>query len=88
LLPLFARWGRGKRLLDRVGASTPAPSTIVWFVVAIILLLIYPVDFTGEWVEVLAGALFSWQLGPLSARCYRAASRRSLCAGSHRFQCA
>jgi hypothetical protein len=58
LLPLVARWPTGKRWLERVGASTPAPSTIVWFVVAIILLLIYPVDFTGEWVEVLVGALF------------------------------
>ena len=58
LLPLFAQWRTGKRWLDKIGATTPPRSTVIWLIAAILLLVIYPVEFTGEWVEALVGALF------------------------------
>jgi hypothetical protein len=58
VLPLFAQWRTGKSWLNRIGATIPPRSTVIWLVAAILLLVIYPVDFTGEWVEALVGALF------------------------------
>lgn len=57
LLPLMAR-ARGGRLLARWGATPPPLATVPWFLLAAWLLHWYPVEFTGEWVEALAGGLF------------------------------
>lgn len=47
-----------RALAERVGATAPASAWVPWFAVAAALLAWYPVEFTGEWVEWLAGALF------------------------------
>lgn len=64
LLPLVVRthWGRG--LLHRLGASPPELRLAPWFLGCIGLLIWYPVDFTGEWVESLAALLFLASAGP------------------------
>ena len=58
LLPAarFTRWGR--TLTDRLGATAPPLAITPWIVACVALLIIYPVEFTGEWVECLAGFLF------------------------------
>ena len=58
VLPLVAQTRAGKRLLDRIGASTPTRSLVPWFIAAVVLLVWYPHSFTGEWVEAVAGGLF------------------------------
>jgi hypothetical protein len=58
LLPAVARTAAGKRLLARIGATAPPEGLVPWFAAAIVLLYWYPVTFTGEWVELLAGTLF------------------------------
>jgi hypothetical protein len=58
VLPVLGQSGLGRRLMARVGATPPRVETAAWFVVAALLLYWYPVEFTGEWVEALAGALF------------------------------
>jgi hypothetical protein len=58
VLPPLAMFGPTRRLLDRVGASAPPLALAPWFGGAIALLVWYPVTFTGEWVELLAGWLF------------------------------
>jgi hypothetical protein len=45
-------------VLDRIGASAPPAGLAPWFAAAAALLLWYPVEFTGEWVEALSGGLF------------------------------
>jgi hypothetical protein len=42
----------------RLGASTVGRHVAIWLMIAAVLLLWYPVDLTGEWVEALAGFLF------------------------------
>lgn len=49
--PLIARF-------ERLGASRIRPAVSFWLVMSAALLLWYPVDLTGEWVEALAGFLF------------------------------
>ena len=58
LLPVLALRPRGARLLKKVAATAPPLSLTPWFAAAILLLYWYPFDFTGEWVEALAGGLF------------------------------
>lgn len=58
LLPLVARFERIRRLLARAGATPPPAALVPWFVAAVVLLLWYPLELTGEWVEFLAGCLF------------------------------
>ncbi|HVE80188.1 MAG TPA: hypothetical protein VNA89_15085 [Gemmatimonadaceae bacterium] len=58
VLPALARWSRGAPLLRAVRATPPALGLAPWFAGAAVLLVWYPVSFTGEWVELLAGALF------------------------------
>lgn len=58
LLPLVARTSTGQAVLRRIGAHAPVPALAPWFAVAVALLAWYPVEFTGEWVECLAGFLF------------------------------
>ena len=66
LLPALARGAPARRLLERVGATPPARAVAPWFLAAIAMLVWYPVTFTGEWVELLAGWLFL-AAAPLSA---------------------
>jgi hypothetical protein len=58
VLPAVARIGTMRRLLEAVGSTPPALVLAPWFAVAVALLYWYPVTFTGEWVEALAGMLF------------------------------
>jgi hypothetical protein len=67
LLPALMRSARTRRLLDRLGATAPRLELTPWFVVAIVLLIWYPVEFTGEWIELLSGWLFVAS-APLSSR--------------------
>jgi hypothetical protein len=66
LLPAVSRAGAARRLLDRIGATAAPVVVAPWFLAAITLLIWYPVTFTGEWVELLAGWLFlaTAQLSP------------------------
>ena len=54
LLPRLRRHA----LLARIGATPPPTPLMVWFAIAILLLLWYPLTYTGEWVEAFAGGLF------------------------------
>ncbi|MHB1074310.1 MAG: hypothetical protein ACYC3Q_16125, partial [Gemmatimonadaceae bacterium] len=42
----------------------PSSALLPWFVAAIAILVWYPVDFTGEWVEAMAAGLFLAALAP------------------------
>lgn len=52
----FSRLGRSVAI--RLGATAPPLAITPWFVACVVLLIMYPVEFTGEWVECLAGFLF------------------------------
>jgi hypothetical protein len=67
LLPALARVAPARRLLDTIGTTAPRIAVSPWFLAAITLLIWYPVTFTGEWVELLAGWLFL-ATAPLSPR--------------------
>jgi hypothetical protein len=67
LLPALAKGQPTRRLLGRVGGTAPPLAIAPWFLAAIALLIWYPVTFTGEWVELLAGWLFLAS-APLSPR--------------------
>lgn len=68
VLPLLHRFPAGRRILERVGATAPSATVIPWFAAAILLLVWYPLPFTGEWVEALAGGLFLITLAPTPRR--------------------
>jgi hypothetical protein len=63
LLPAVARTRSGRRIMDTVRLTAPPLRAAPWFAAAIALLAWYPVEFTGEWVETLAGGLFLATLG-------------------------
>lgn len=56
--PVFATFRRGGELLERIQLSPPARFLIPWFAALVVLLGLYPVRYTGEWVEMIAGFLF------------------------------
>lgn len=58
VMPLVALVAPGRRFLSRIGASPPPVAAIPWFLAAIVLFVWYPVSFTGEWNELLAGSAF------------------------------
>lgn len=58
LLPLLSLMGGQRTLMARFGATPPSMVLVPWFLTAIVLLAWYPLEFTGEWVEALAGGLF------------------------------
>lgn len=58
LLPAAARNGLFRRALNRIGATAPPLPLVPWFAGAVLLLIWYPIEYTGEWVEMLAGGLF------------------------------
>ena len=63
LVPAAARTRLGRRALDAVRLTAPSLGAAPWFAAAVALLAWYPVEFTGEWVETLAGGLFLVTLG-------------------------
>jgi hypothetical protein len=65
LAPLVARTRLGRRLAERLGGTVVPGALALWFAAAAAILAWYPVRFTGEWVEALAGALFLFA-APLS----------------------
>jgi hypothetical protein len=58
LLPAVAAVRPARVWLDRLRVTVPPAGAHPWFGVAAVLLLAYPFEYTGEWVEALAGALF------------------------------
>lgn len=66
LLPAAALPRIGRKLLDRAGATAPPLWLVPWFALSIALLVWYPFEFTGEWVELVAGMLFAMALSPSS----------------------
>ena len=58
LLPVAAAFSRGRALLERIGATPPQPGAVPWLIAAIILLVWYPFELTGEWVEAMTGFVF------------------------------
>lgn len=58
LLPLLERGNSTRSHLARVGATAPPFALLPWFAIAIVFLLWYPLTFTGEFIEALAGGLF------------------------------
>lgn len=58
LMPLVALVEPGRRVLRSIGATPPPLASLPWFLTAIALFMWYPVSFTGEWNELLAGATF------------------------------
>lgn len=62
--PLAVRAPALRRLADRLRFTAPPLALLPWFAAAIAILVWYPVDFTGEWVEAMAGALFLVALAP------------------------
>lgn len=64
LLPLVSRWRGASLWLERTGATAPPRALVVWYAVAIGLMWWYPFALTGEWVELLAGAIFLMWAAP------------------------
>ncbi|HEU5175491.1 MAG TPA: hypothetical protein VFT96_12100 [Gemmatimonadaceae bacterium] len=63
--PLATRYVPGvRRLAERLGFTSPPVGVMPLFAVTIGILVLYPVRFTGEWAEALAGALFVAALAP------------------------
>jgi hypothetical protein len=58
LLPVLHHFGRTRAWLERAGGTAPRISIAVWLLVAALILVWYPAELTGEWVEALAGFLF------------------------------
>ena len=65
--PLAVRYvPRLARLADRLGFAAPPLQLVPWFLATIAVEIVYPVQFTGEWAEAIAGALFVASLRPSS----------------------
>lgn len=58
LLPAVAAAGFFRRTLARVGATPPRLVLVPWFATCVAVLAWYPIEYTGEWAEMLAGGLF------------------------------
>ncbi len=67
LLGLVGLNQRLRRLLERVGATAPPLGAVPWLIASVGLLYWYPVEYTGEWVEALAGGIFLFSF-PLKLR--------------------
>jgi hypothetical protein len=98
--PLLARSRRGKAIGERIRLTPPAVGMVPGFTILVLLLAWYPVRFTGEWVEMIAGFLFLAS-SPISgvavggvvalagaALMTVATSARSTAAGDRRLVCA
>lgn len=64
LLPAASLSSRGRDVLARIGATAPRLAATPWFAIAVALLVSYPLPYTGEWVETLAGGLFLLTYAP------------------------
>ncbi len=58
LLPLARRFGASRKLMERVGATSPPDSLAPWFGMTVVMLIWYPLSYTGEWAELVAAVLF------------------------------
>lgn len=58
LLPVVAGVDRLQPMIRRIGATPPPTGYFAWYLAAAVLLVWYPLDYTGEWVELVAGMLF------------------------------
>jgi hypothetical protein len=65
---MIVRLRPGALWRQRTGATPPPLSLVPWYLVAAGLLYWYPVDFTGEWVEAMAGGLFLASTRPKTDR--------------------
>lgn len=73
-----SRWGRA--LEKWLGITPPVPALAPWFLACIGLLVWYPLKFTGEWVECLAGLLFLASVGAGTRTLWTAATALALAA--------
>lgn len=58
VIPLVSRLRASSRWLERAGVTAPPGALAFWYAAAIVLMWWYPFALTGEWVELLAGAIF------------------------------
>lgn len=58
ILPMLARHALVARLLTRIRITVVPWPLALWFAVSVLILVWYPVRFTGEWVEAMVGVLF------------------------------
>lgn len=58
LLPLLARAATRVRALRKLGMRAPPKAVLPWLVICAVLLFWYPLEYSGEWVEAMAGGLF------------------------------
>lgn len=58
VLPAAATSRMFRGLIHRVGATPPPLALVPWFATCVLLLVWYPIEYTSEWVEMTAGALF------------------------------
>ena len=58
LLPLARRFAASRKVMERIGATAPPDSLAPWFGMTIVLLIWYPLGYTGEWTELVASVLF------------------------------
>jgi hypothetical protein len=58
LLPLAHKLDAARRLMDRIGATPPPAILAPWFGMTVVLLIWYPLSYTGEWTELVAALLF------------------------------
>lgn len=58
LLPAAASTRTGTKILGRIGATPPARQFAPWFALSAVLLIWYPLQYTGEWVELMSAVLF------------------------------
>jgi len=58
LLPLAYRLAPTRRVMERVGATAPPDSLAPWFAMTVVILVWYPLTYSGEWLELVASVLF------------------------------
>lgn len=68
VIPLVSRLRGASRWLERAGVTAPPGALVFWYVVAIVLMWWYPFPLTGEWVELMAGAIFLMWAAPAPSR--------------------
>jgi len=58
LLPLLARYDRGRKLLDKVGATSPPVAFTPWALLLSGIYVAYPIHLSSEWMETILAGLF------------------------------
>lgn len=82
LLPVSQKLVSVRSVAARVGATAPANDLVFWFGLCAALLVWYPVEFTGEWVELLSSTLFLAAGGLHGARFWSASVIGLVAAGA------